>query len=274
MKSKLRLALPLLALPFLLRQPAAATTYMMMPDSALVDQAAAVVDVKVVDVSSAPLAGQPATDYLVEVNRVLKGNLSGSTVVVRVPGGVDPQGLGLKIWGAPQFGKDEEALLFLRPAKDGTYRILHLMLGAFHQRTVNGKTVALRDIKAEVELGFDPQLAFKEAQRCLNCDVQTVFTGSLCIECDACVDICPMDCITFTTNADEKELRQKLNAPGKNPTQDLYVSGELKTKRVMVKDEDVCLHCGLCAERCPTGAWDMQKFLVEMTQAGPACRSR
>ncbi len=145
MKSKLRLA-PLLALPFLLRQPAAATTYMMMTDSALADQAAAVVDVKVVDVSSAPIDGQPATDYLVEVNRVLKGSLSGSTVVVRVPGGVDPQGLGLKIWGAPRFGKDEEALLFLRPAKDGTYRILHLMLGAFHQRTVDGKTVALRDL--------------------------------------------------------------------------------------------------------------------------------
>ncbi|HEY2296008.1 MAG TPA: matrixin family metalloprotease [Thermoanaerobaculia bacterium] len=162
MKSKLRL-IPLLALPFLLRQPAAATTYMRMPDSALVDQAAAVVDVKVVDVSPAPLVGQPATDYLVEVNRVLKGSLSGSTVVVRVPGGVDPQGLGLKIWGAPQLGKDEEALLFLRPAKDGTYRILHLMLGAFHQRTVDGKTVALRDLsgahdvsaKSEAEDGVD-----------------------------------------------------------------------------------------------------------------------
>lgn len=162
MKSKLRLA-PLLALPFLLRQPAAATTYMRMPDSALADQAAAVVDVKVVDVSSAPVDGQPATDYLVEVNRVLKGSLSGSTVVVRVPGGVDPQGLGLKIWGAPQFGKNEEALLFLRPAKDGTYRILHLMLGAFHQRTVDGKTVALRDLseahdvsaKSQAEDGAD-----------------------------------------------------------------------------------------------------------------------
>ncbi len=162
MKSKLRLA-PLLALPFLLRQPAAATTYTMMTDSALTDQAAAVVDVKVVDVSSAPIDGQPATDYLVEVNRVLKGSLSGSTVVVRVPGGVDPQGLGLKIWGAPRFGKDEEALLFLRPAKDGTYRILHLMLGAFHQRTVDGKTVALRDLseahdvsaKSQAEDGAD-----------------------------------------------------------------------------------------------------------------------
>ncbi|HEY4573022.1 MAG TPA: matrixin family metalloprotease, partial [Thermoanaerobaculia bacterium] len=159
MKSKLRLALPLLALPFLLRQPAAATTYMMMPDSALADQAAAVVDAKIVDVSGAPLDGQPATDYLIEVNRVLKGSLSGSTVVVRVPGGVDPQGLGLKIWGAPRFGKDEEALLFLRPAKDGTYRILHLMLGAFHQRTVDGKTVALRDLSDAHDVGAKSEAA-------------------------------------------------------------------------------------------------------------------
>jgi NADPH-dependent glutamate synthase beta subunit-like oxidoreductase len=128
----------------------------------------------------------------------------------------------------------------------------------------------LKNVKAEVELGFDVATAWKEAQRCLNCDVQTVFTDRLCIECDACVDICPMDCITFTPNADEKELRGKLNAPAKNPTQPLYVSGPLKTTRVMVKDEDVCLHCGLCAERCPTGAWDMQKYLIEMTHAGPS----
>ena len=134
----------------------------------------------------------------------------------------------------------------------------------------------LKNVKAEVELGFDVATAWKEAQRCLNCDVQTVFADRLCIECDACVDICPMDCITFTTNADEKELRAKLNAPAKNKTQDLYVSGPLKTTRVMVKDEDVCLHCGLCAERCPTGAWDMQRFLLEMAhaangQAGHTC---
>jgi formate dehydrogenase (NADP+) beta subunit len=136
------------------------------------------------------------------------------------------------------------------------------------------KVVALRDIRTEVELGYDDQLAFKEAQRCLNCDVQTVFTGSLCIECDACVDICPMDCITFTADGEEAELRQRLTAPAHNLTQDLYVANDLKTGRVMVKDEDVCLHCGLCAERCPTGAWDMQKTLIEMTQAGTACRSR
>jgi ferredoxin len=131
---------------------------------------------------------------------------------------------------------------------------------------------ALASIKVEVELGFDTATAFKEAQRCLNCDVQTVFTQQLCIECDACVDICPMDCITFTGNADEPELREHLKAPAVNLAQALYVSGTLKTNRVMVKDEDVCLHCGLCAERCPTGAWDMQKFLLNMTHAGSQCR--
>ncbi len=130
------------------------------------------------------------------------------------------------------------------------------------------KQVALRDIKAEVELGFDVKLALGEAHRCLNCDVQTVFASQLCIECDACVDICPMDCITFTPNGEEAELRQRLEAPAHNLTQDLYVQGGLKTGRVMVKDEDVCLHCGLCAERCPTGAWDMQKYLIEMAHAG------
>ena len=134
------------------------------------------------------------------------------------------------------------------------------------------KVVALKDIKAEVELGFDEQLALKECGRCLNCDVETVFSASLCIECDACVDICPMDCITFTANGEEADLRQRLTAPAKNLTQDLYVQGGLKTGRVMVKDEDVCLHCSLCAERCPTGAWDMQKFLLEMTYAGNSCR--
>ncbi|MEO7549492.1 MAG: FAD-dependent oxidoreductase [Ramlibacter sp.] len=131
---------------------------------------------------------------------------------------------------------------------------------------------ALSSIKVEVELGFDVATAFKEAQRCLNCDVQTVFTESACIECDACVDICPMDCITFTENGEEGELRTRLKAPALNLVQDLYVSDELKTLRVMVKDEDVCLHCGLCAERCPTGAWDMQKFLLNTTQAGPGSR--
>ena len=129
---------------------------------------------------------------------------------------------------------------------------------------------ALASIKVEVELGFDARTAFKEAGRCLNCDVQTVFTPKLCIECDACVDICPMDCITFTENGEEADLRQRLNAPAADTEQDLFVSPELKTGRVLVKDEDVCLHCGLCAERCPTGAWDMQKFLLLTAKAGGA----
>jgi formate dehydrogenase beta subunit len=144
---------------------------------------------------------------------------------------------------------------------DKRYKVPHRDLG-----------VALKDIKAEVELGFDPQLALAEAGRCLNCDVQTVFSAQLCIECDACVDICPMDCITFTPNGEEAELRTRLTAPARNLSQDLYVHDGLKTGRVMVKDEDVCLHCGLCAERCPTGAWDMQKFLLDMTYAGTSCR--
>lgn len=127
---------------------------------------------------------------------------------------------------------------------------------------------ALKSMKLEVELGYDAALAWKEAQRCLNCDVQTVFSTELCIECDACVDICPMDCISFTANADEATLRTQLSAPALNPAQTLYVSSPVKTGRVMVKDEDVCLHCSLCAERCPTGAWDMQKFFMEVAHAG------
>lgn len=131
---------------------------------------------------------------------------------------------------------------------------------------------ALASIRVEVELGFDAATAFREAQRCLNCDVQTVFNQDTCIECDACVDICPMDCISFTADGDEPDLRTRLKAPALNLAQDLYVSGQLKTGRVMVKDEDVCLHCGLCAERCPTGAWDMQKFLFKSAMAGTGCR--
>jgi ferredoxin len=116
-------------------------------------------------------------------------------------------------------------------------------------------------------LGFDPKLAYAEAQRCLNCDVQTVFADRLCIECDACVDICPMDCITFTANGGEADLRTRLTAMASNLEQDLYISAPVKTGRIMAKDEDVCLHCGLCAERCPTGAWDMRKFLLDMAHA-------
>jgi NADPH-dependent glutamate synthase beta subunit-like oxidoreductase len=136
------------------------------------------------------------------------------------------------------------------------------------------KFAALSDIKAEVELGFDLKLAFDEAQRCLNCDVQTVFDDKLCIECDACVDICPVDSISFTANGDETDLRTRLSAPATNLTQSIYVSQGLKTGRVMAKDEDVCLHCGLCAERCPTGAWDMQRFLIDVAQAESACCSK
>jgi formate dehydrogenase (NADP+) beta subunit len=130
------------------------------------------------------------------------------------------------------------------------------------------KLIALKDIKAEVELGFDDKLAFAEAQRCLNCDVQTVFSDKLCIECDACVDICPVDCISFVENGEEADLRTRLSAPATDLTQSLYISDALKTGRIMAKDEDVCLHCGLCAERCPTGAWDMERFLIDVAQAG------
>jgi NADPH-dependent glutamate synthase beta subunit-like oxidoreductase/ferredoxin len=126
----------------------------------------------------------------------------------------------------------------------------------------------LKDRRMEVELGFDVATGYKEAERCLNCDVQTVFYEGRCIECDACVDICPTDCITFTHNGEEEDLRARLTAPAGNLAQDLYVSADLPTSRVMVKDENVCLHCGLCAERCPTTAWDMQKFLYNVTQAG------
>jgi formate dehydrogenase beta subunit len=130
------------------------------------------------------------------------------------------------------------------------------------------KVEALANVRLEVELGFNTRIGYAEAQRCLNCDIQTVFAAPLCIECDACVDICPMDCITFTEIEPEENIRTRLSAPAENLTQDLYIQDGLKTGRIMVKDEDVCLHCGLCAERCPTGAWDMQKFLLDMTHAG------
>ncbi len=128
---------------------------------------------------------------------------------------------------------------------------------------------SLSNRKLEVELGFDAATAFHEAQRCLNCDAQTVFTEKLCIECDACVDICPTDCLSIIVNdVDEAELRNKLKMPAKNTEQDIYVSADLATGRAMIKDEDMCLHCGLCAERCPTAAWDMQKFYYTVSKAG------
>lgn len=134
------------------------------------------------------------------------------------------------------------------------------------------KKKTLFDRKLEVELGFDLPTGFSEAQRCLNCDVETVFSTNKCIECDACVDICPTDCITFTVNGTEEDLRGRLSAPSTNLLQDLLVSDQLATGRVMVKDEDVCLHCGLCAERCPTSAWDMQKFFYSSSKAGHSCQ--
>lgn len=129
------------------------------------------------------------------------------------------------------------------------------------------KKITLRDRKKEVELGFSLDTAFAEAQRCLNCDVQTVFTEDKCIECDACMDVCPTACISFIPNAPEEELRENTKMPALNLEQSLYVSGELKTTKVMVKDENVCLHCGLCAERCPTAAWDMQQYWYQVTKA-------
>jgi NADPH-dependent glutamate synthase beta subunit-like oxidoreductase len=120
-----------------------------------------------------------------------------------------------------------------------------------------------KKLNIEVELGFSAEQAAEEVERCLNCDIQTVFTEKLCIECDACLDICPVNCLTITQNGEEDELRQRLKAPAQNPDQALYVSDSLpQTGRVMVKDEDICVHCSLCAERCPTGAWDMQKSKI------------
>ena len=121
-------------------------------------------------------------------------------------------------------------------------------------------------------MGFSLEQTAREAQRCLNCDIQTVFTPKRCIECDACIDICPVQCLTITRNGDEDDLRGRLSAPALNITQALYVSDALpQTKRIMAKDEDVCVHCGLCAERCPTAAWDMQKFEILIAQAGDLC---
>ena len=125
-----------------------------------------------------------------------------------------------------------------------------------------------KELDIEVELGFTLDQTVTEVERCLNCDIQTVFTANLCIECDACIDICPVDCLTITENGDENELRVRLSAPAENTEQDLYISEELPhTSRVMVKDEDLCVHCSLCAERCPTGAWDMQKSTILLPYA-------
>jgi ferredoxin len=137
-----------------------------------------------------------------------------------------------------------------------------------------------KKLDIEVELGFSAEEAATEVERCLNCDLQTVFFANLCIECDACIDICPVDCLTIAPNGTEEDLKASLKAPFLNDEQQLYVSEPLKqTERVMVKDENLCVHCGLCAERCPTSAWDMQKSKVaipyaidEMNQDEARCR--
>jgi ferredoxin len=135
-----------------------------------------------------------------------------------------------------------------------------------------------KKLNIEVELGYNADLAAQEVQRCLNCDVQTVFEAKLCIECDACIDVCPTDCLTITHGGEEAELRTRLRAPARVTAQPLVVSGALpQTGRVMVKDENLCVHCGLCAERCPTAAWDMQKSTIHWPHAGdgePACRPK
>jgi ferredoxin len=125
-----------------------------------------------------------------------------------------------------------------------------------------------KKLDIEVELGFSAEQTATEVERCLNCDIQTVFTDSLCTECDACIDVCPVDCLTIAAEGEEEELRRRLTAPATNPDQLLFASGPLKhTGRVMLKDENVCLHCGLCAERCPTAAWDMQKSVIGLPYA-------
>ena len=128
-----------------------------------------------------------------------------------------------------------------------------------------------KKLDIEVELGFTVEQTIEEVERCLNCDIQTAFTAKLCIECDACIDVCPVNCLTMTANGEEDDLRTRLSAPAENHEQDLYVSEKLpQTGRVMVKDEDLCVHCSLCAERCPTGAWDMQKSTILLPYAGDA----
>jgi formate dehydrogenase (NADP+) beta subunit len=142
--------------------------------------------------------------------------------------------------------------------------------GSKRQKMVHVDLVArFKSLNTEVEVGFSPEQTAAEVQRCLNCDIQTHFTDSLCIECDACLDICPVDCLSIVPNGDEADLRGRLAAPAPDLDQALFVSGSLKqTARVMVKDENVCVHCGLCAERCPTYAWDMRKFVIDIPYAG------
>jgi ferredoxin len=124
-------------------------------------------------------------------------------------------------------------------------------------------------VNVEVELGFTPEQTAREVERCLNCDVQTHFTANLCIECDACVDVCPVSCLTIAPDGPPEEVEPQLSAPLSNPKQPFFASEALpQTRRLMFKDEDICLHCGLCAERCPTAAWDMRRFDLIISHAG------
>ena len=177
----------------------------------------------------------------------------GQDVADRLPPGVSlvSQKMGIHEWSYDNFIAD-----------DPRFKVPHADLK---------KT--LSDRKVEVELGFDADHGWKEAQRCLNCDIQTVFEAPRCIECDACVDICPTDCITFCEDGSEEDLRTRTTVPAANTEQPLYLADGLATGRVMIKDEDVCLHCGLCAERCPTSAWDMRKYLYDVTKATPVLTS-
>jgi ferredoxin len=132
-------------------------------------------------------------------------------------------------------------------------------------------TARFADLGLEVELGFTAEQTAAEVERCLNCDIQTHFTAQYCIECDACIDICPVDCLTITHDGEEAQVVRRLTAPRLHPDQLLFASLPLpQTGRLMMKDEDLCLHCGLCAERCPTAAWDMRKSELLIAYAGSA----
>lgn len=173
----------------------------------------------------------------------------------------------------PRERPDSQATL-LPYAQDATGGLsFEPSLAARFNVPVQENAVALAHLGAEVELGFDLKTALQESRRCLNCDIETVFTPSICIECRACVEICPTQCITFTKDGEEADLRTRLSAPAKNLDQPLYIANGLQSDRVMVKDENVCLHCGYCAEHCPTGAWQMQKFFLHTAKADDAVSS-
>lgn len=168
----------------------------------------------------------------------------------------------------PSVRPQPEFSLAIRGRSDGgTTQVFNPSLASRFNVRVEKSEITLANLSAEVELGFDVEMALAEAKRCLNCDLETVFSPSLCIECRACVEICPTRCITFTKDGDEDDLRTRLNASASNMEQTLYIADGLQSGRVMVKNEDICLHCGYCADHCPTGAWDMQNFFLQSAQA-------